>query len=217
MMKNKKGLFITFEGPEGSGKSTQVELLCNVFESNKIPYVKTREPGGTVFAEKIRSILKDRDLNNTLSIRTEALLFQAARAQHVYEKIRPALDSGKIVVCDRYADSSVVYQGIARGLGKSEIENLNSFSTCNLVPDLTILLDIDPEIGLKRADFRESGDVNKDRFEEQGIDFHKLVRKAFLELAKENSKRYRVVHANHDVQLIHSHIIIFLRDEFGIL
>ena len=215
-MRNKKGLFITFEGPEGSGKSTQVELLCNVFKISKIPYVKTREPGGTVLAEKIRAILKDTDLNNILSVRAEALLFQAARAQHVYEKIKPAIDSGKIVICDRYADSSVVYQGIARGLGKKEIENLNSFSTCKLVPDLTILLDIDPGIGLKRADFRESGNINKDRFEEQGIEFHTLVRKAFLELAKENSKRYRVVPANHDIQFIHNHIITMLRDEFGI-
>ena len=215
-MRNEKGLFITFEGPEGAGKSTQVELLCNVFESNKISYIKTREPGGTVFAEKIRAILKDTDLNNILSVRTEALLFQAARAQHVYEKIKPALDLGKVVVCDRYADSSVVYQGIARGLGKKEIEILNSFSTCNLVPDLTILLDIDPEIGLKRADFRESGDVKKDRFEEQGIDFHTMVRKSFLALAKENSKRYRVVPADLGVQLIHNKIITLLRDEFRI-
>ncbi len=215
-MRNEKGLFITFEGPEGAGKSTQVELLCNVFESNKISYIKTREPGGTVFAEKIRAILKDTDLNNILSVRTEALLFQAARAQHVYEKIKPALDLGKVVVCDRYADSSVVYQGIARGLGKKEIEILNNFSTCNLVPDLTILLDIDPEIGLKRADFRESGDVKKDRFEEQGIDFHTMVRKSFLALAKENSKRYRVVPADLGVQLIHNKIITLLRDEFRI-
>lgn len=216
-MKNKKGLFITFEGPEGSGKSTQVELLCNVFERDKISYIKTREPGGTVFAEKIRAILKDTDLNNTLSIRAEALLFQAARAQHVYEKIAPALDCGKIVVCDRYADSSVVYQGIARGLGKKEIETLNNFSTCNLVPDLTIFLDIDPEIGLKRAHFRESESVNKDRFEEQGIDFHRLVRESYLALAKENTKRYRVIPADCDVQLVHNHIIALLRDEFGIL
>ncbi len=215
-MRNEKGLFITFEGPEGAGKSTQVELLCNVFESNKISYIKTREPGGTVFAEKIRAILKDTDLNNILSVRTEALLFQAARAQHVYEKIKPALDLGKVVVCDRYADSSVVYQGIARGLGKKEIEILNSFSTCNLVPDLTILLDIDPEIGLKRADFRELGNVKKDRFEEQGIDFHTMVRKSFLALAKENSKRYRVVPADLGVQLIHNKIITLLRDEFRI-
>lgn len=215
-MRNEKGLFITFEGSEGAGKSTQVELLCDVFESKKIPYIKTREPGGTVFAEKIRAILKDTDLNNILSLRTEALLFQAARAQHVYEKIKPALNSGKVVVCDRYADSSVVYQGIARGLGKKEIEALNSFSTCNLVPDLTILLDIDPELGLERADFRESGSVKKDRFEEQGIDFHLLVRKSFLELAKENSKRYRIVPADRDARIIHNHITALMHDEFGI-
>lgn len=209
-----KGFFITFEGPEGSGKSTQVKLLAEFLDSEGISYILTREPGGTDFAEKIRGILKDTSLNKVLSLKTEALLFQAARAQHVFEKIKPALKDGKIVICDRYADSSTVYQGEARGLGKKEIEALNYFSTDNLNPDLTILMDIDPETGLSRAHIRENCSLEKDRFEEQGLSFHKKIREAFLRLASEHPSRYRIINASDEVSVIHNKIIHILRDEF---
>jgi len=209
-----KGFFITFEGPEGSGKSTQVKLLAELLASKRISYILTREPGGTDFSEKVRSILKDTSLNKVLSLKTEALLFQAARAQHVFEKIKPALDDGKVVICDRYADSSTVYQGVARGLGKEEIEALNKFSTCNLQPNLTLLMDIDPKIGLSRAHIRENCSVQKDRFEEQNLSFHLEIREAFLKLAKEHSDRFRVVDASQEVSIIHNQIIKILRDEF---
>ena len=209
-----KGFFITFEGPEGSGKSTQVKMLSELLGSKGIEYILTREPGGTDFAEKIRSILKDTSLNKVLSLKTEALLFQSARAQHVFEKIRPELEKGKVVICDRFADSSTVYQGMTRGLGKAEIEAFNKFSTDSLTPDLTLLLDIDPKIGLSRAHIRENCSQEKDRFEEQDLTFHIKIRESFLKLAADNSDRFRVIDASQEVTTIHNCIVKILKDEF---
>lgn len=209
-----RGLFITFEGPEGSGKSTQVKMLSELLDSRGIEYILTREPGGTDFAEKIRDILKDTSLNKVLSLKTEALLFQAARAQHVFEKIIPALESNKVVICDRFADSSTVYQGVARGLGREEIEALNKFSTDSLTPDLTLLLDIDPKIGLSRAHIRENCSIQKDRFEEQHLSFHIKIRDSFLKLAADNPQRFRIIDASREVVTIHNRIVKILKDEF---
>lgn len=209
-----KGFFITFEGTEGSGKSTQVRMLSELLESKGIQCILTREPGGTDFAERIRDILKDTSLNKVLSLKTEALLFQAARAQHVFEKIRPALEKNKVVICDRFADSSTVYQGIARGLGKDKLEALNKFSTDNLQPDLTLLLDIEPGIGLSRAHIRENCSIQKDRFEEQDLAFHIKIRESFLKLATDNPERFRVIDASQEVTTIHNRIVKILRDEY---
>ncbi|HJO94219.1 MAG TPA: dTMP kinase [Victivallales bacterium] len=210
-----KGKFITFEGPDGSGKTTQIKLLHDLLKKNGYNCVCTREPGGTKVGEKLRDILKDTSLNSKLSVQTEALLLQTARAQHVYEVITPALKEGKFVLCDRYADSSTAYQGIGRGLGKSVIEYLNNFSTSGLIPDLTFLLDLPPTKGLKRADDRENGEA-KDRWEEQQIGFHEKIRRAFLTMAEENKKRYRVVSASDEIGKIHSNIVSIIQSEYGI-
>jgi dTMP kinase len=206
MAKNEKGLFITFEGPDGSGKTTHIKLLYDFLVSKGYSCVCTREPGGTKVGEKLREILKDIALNRLLSIQTEVLLLQTARAQHVYEVIKPALKEGKIVLCDRFADSSTAYQGVARGVGKDVICRLNDFATSGLVPDLTILLDIPPKRGLKRADDREPGQ-DKDRWEEQDVTFHQKVRKAFLDLAEENPDRYRTVSAVGAIEEVHHRIV----------
>jgi dTMP kinase len=217
MQKNKyKGFFITFEGPDGSGKSTQIKLLYKKLQELNIPCIITREPGGTELGEKMRDILKDPLLNGKLSIQTEALLLQTARAQHVYELIMPALKDGKIVLCDRYSDSSTAYQGIARGLGKEIIENLNSFATSDLKPDLTIVLDLCPDEGLKRADERDPNEP-KDRWEEQESEFHHKVRNAFIELAEIEPSRYAVIPARSSIEDISIRVLEKVKNELGIL
>ncbi len=205
-MKKQKGIFITFEGPDGSGKTTQINLLNDYLSNKGYNCIQTREPGGTKVGEKLRDILKNPELNNSLSIITEVLLLQTARAQHVYELIKPSLKAGKIVLCDRFADSSTTYQGIGRGVGKETICKLNNFSTTGLEPDITILLDLPPKNGLERADEREHGQ-KKDRWEEQDLNFHQKVRNAFLELAKENDKRFEVVSAIGTIEEVHHRII----------
>jgi dTMP kinase len=212
MAKNKKGFFITFEGPDGSGKTTHIKLLYDYLTAKSLSCVCTREPGGTKVGEKLRDILKDTSLNGLLSIQTEVLLLQTARAQHVYEVIKPALKDNKIVLCDRYADSSTAYQGVASDVGKEIICGLNNFSTSGLVPDLTILLDIPPKRGLKRADDREPGEV-KDRWEEQNVSFHQKVRKAFHDLAEENPDRYRTVSAVGPIEEVHQRILNIIKKE----
>ena len=212
MTEKKKGLFITFEGPDGSGKTTHIKLLHDFLKTQGYSCVCTREPGGTKVGEKLRDILKDRALNSSLSIQTEVLLLQTARAQHVHEVIRPALAENKVVLCDRYADSSTAYQGVASGVGKDVICKLNDFSTSGLEPDITILLDIPPKRGLKRADDREPGQV-KDRWEEQDVTFHEKVRKAFYDLAEENPNRYRTVLAVGPIEEVHQKIVNIIKKE----
>jgi dTMP kinase len=217
MQKNKdKGYFITFEGPDGSGKSTQIKLLYDKLQELNIPCIITREPGGTILGEKMREILKDPLLNSKLSIQTEALLLQTSRAQHVYELIMPALKDGKVVLCDRYSDSSTAYQGMARGLGKDVIESLNSFATSNLKPDLTIILDLSPEEGLKRAEERDPNEP-KDRWEEQKVEFHHKVRNAFLELAANDPERYAVISVQNTIDKTRQMILEKVNNELGIL
>ena len=150
-MRDIKGLFITFEGPDGSGKSTQINLLYKYLNGLGKECIMTREPGGTQIGEKMREILKDNSLNSVISLETEVLLLQVARAQHVHEVIKLALKKGIIVLCDRYSDSSVAYQGVARGVGVKVINFLNEFSTSGLTPDLTILLDLPAKKGLRRT------------------------------------------------------------------
>ncbi len=212
-----QGLFITFEGPEGAGKTTQIELLKKYLTSLGHEIITTREPGGTPIGEEIRNILKNPSLNSILSNNAEVLLLQAARAQHVDELITPALKSGKTVICDRFSDSSLAYQGIARDFGEEIIDKLNKFSTEQTEPDLTFLLDISPEIGLKRAEKRELENSKKDRWEEQSLSFHIKVREAFLKIANEHPERVKVVSAEKDIKSIQQEIVRIIKNDTRLL
>lgn len=195
----KKGLFITFEGTDGSGKSTQIELLRSWFESKGIDALLTREPGGTAISEKIRDIILDRD-NSEMSYMTEALLYAASRAQHVDQIIRPALYSGKTVISDRFVDSSIVYQGYGRKLGES-VEVINKYAMGDCVPDVTFLLKVDPAAGIKRA-----SDGIPDRIESEEISYHKTVYDAYLMLEKKYPERILGIDASGSIDSIHNEI-----------
>ena len=186
-------MFITLEGPEGSGKTTAVESAVNKLMEMGYQIVRTREPGGTPIAEEIRNVILDK-ANTNMDPRTEALLYAASRRQHLVEKVWPALKEGKIVICDRYLDSSLAYQGGARGLGVDNILNINLFATENTWPDLTLLFDIDPEIGLARIASNANREVN--RLDLEKIDFHKKVRQTFLDLAKRFPERFVIIDAS---------------------
>lgn len=177
--------FIAFEGGEGGGKSTQVAALAQVLRDLGHEVVTTREPGGSPRAEEIRALLLD---DAPMTATTEALLFAAARADHAEHVIRPALARGAVVLCDRYLDSSVAYQGAARGLGVDRIRDLSLWATGGLTPDLTLVLDLDPAVGLGRAQ-----DAN--RLEAEPLQFHQVVRAAFLDFAAADPRRYTVVDA----------------------
>ncbi len=173
-----RGYFVTFEGCEGSGKSTQLKLLAQKLDEAGADYIMTREPGGSPIAERIREIILD-GKNTAMCDECEALLYAAARVQHIKEKIQPALESGKLVICDRYIHSSLAYQGIARGLGEEYIQSINSYAVKNCRPDLTIFLDIPPE----RAFDRKHGADEDDRMEQLGLAFHTKVYNGYLALA----------------------------------
>lgn len=186
-------MFITFEGIEGSGKTTHVDLLSDYLREKGHQVVKTREPGGTPVGEALRSVLLKKDLH-VLPF-TELLVFLASRAQHVEEVIRPALDEGSIVLCDRFIDASFAYQGYGRGIDLGIIETLNRLVTKGVRPNLTILLDCAVDIGLAR----KSADGNLDRFEKEEFSFHNKIRHAYLELAEDDPKRYVVLSAKNDL------------------
>lgn len=186
-------MFITLEGPEGSGKTTAVNAAVRELEKLGYSIVRTREPGGTPIAEQIRNVILDK-ANTAMDPRTEALLYAASRRQHLVEKVWPAVKEGKIVICDRYLDSSLAYQGGARGLGIDNILNINMFATEGTFPDLTLLFDIDPEVGLARIAANASREVN--RLDLEKLDFHKNVRNAFLDLAKRYPDRFVIIDAS---------------------
>ena len=200
-----KGYFITFEGPDGCGKTTQIELVKEYLSSKGFDIVLTREPGGTPISEKIRAILLDPD-NKEESGVTEALLYAASRAQHVAEKIKPALEEGKVVLCDRFMDSSLAYQAYARGLGEDVI-SINMFAIQGCSPDLTIFLDLDPEIGQKRQ--VERGKL--DRLEQEGLSFQKKVYDGYQQLIKKYPDRIKVVNADRDPDSISKDIICLIQ------
>lgn len=177
--------FIVFEGGEGAGKSTQSRALADYLEARGHRVRRTREPGGTPAAEAVRAILLDPD-NAGLDDRAEALLFAAARGDHAARVIRPALDAGEIVISDRYLDSSVAYQGVARALGAERVADLSLWATGGLVPDLTVVLDVDPALGLARV-------VGPDRLEAEPVEWHERVRQAFLDIAARTPDRYLVL------------------------
>lgn len=186
--------FITFEGIEGCGKSTQLRLLASRLEHRGFSVVSTREPGGSPIADQIRSILLDAG-NNAMTSMAELLLYAAARAQHVEEVILPALESGKIVLCDRFTDATVAYQGYGRGLDMSTILELNRLASRSLRPDISVLLDCPVETGLSRAKARieNASGAREERFELEAMAFHEKVRKGYLELAAREPERFIVV------------------------
>ena len=186
-------MFITLEGPEGSGKTTAVEAAVKALEEKGYQIVRTREPGGTPIAEQIRNVILDK-ANTNMDPRTEALLYAASRRQHLVEKVWPALKEGKIVICDRYLDSSLAYQGGARGLGVDNILNINMFATEGTFPDLTLLFDLDPKIGLERISRNKDREVN--RLDLEKLEFHNNVRNTFLELAKRYPERFVIIDAS---------------------
>ena len=186
-------MFITIEGPEGSGKTTAVDTAVRELEEMGYQIVRTREPGGTPISEQIRNVILDK-ANTTMDERTEALLYAAARRQHLVEKVWPSLKEGKIVICDRYLDSSLAYQGGARGLGIDNILEINNFATEGTFPDLTLLFDLQPELGLARIAANSNREVN--RLDLEKIEFHTKVRNTFLELAKRYSDRFVVIDAS---------------------
>ena len=190
-MENKPGKFITFEGPDGSGKTAQLDILAGEFLQAGYPILRTREPGGTPIGDQIRATLLD--LKNTAMIdRAEALLYQAARAQLVDEIIRPHLAKGGVVISDRYADSTLAYQGYGHQNTVSSLEGIINYATAGLAPDLTILLDLAPEVGLQRR--MDAGGVN--RLDSYDIDFHHRVRIGYLELVQADPLRWVVVNAD---------------------
>ncbi len=196
------GKFITIEGGEGSGKSTQMRLLSESLSNIGAEAVLTREPGGTRAGEAIRELLLSPDYE--LTPRTEALLHFAARMEHVEQVIRPALKDGKIVVCDRYTDSTVAYQGYGHQLGEIWVEHLHSLTVADILPDITFILDIDPETGLKRAASRREG---KNRYESQNLAFHRRVREGFLAIAHQESSRCIVIDASQKLEDIHRQMV----------
>ena len=186
-------MFITVEGPEGSGKSSVCRRIYEKLLELGYDVILTREPGGTPISEAIRDVILNKE-NTSRDGRTEALLYAASRRQHLIEKVWPALKEGKIVLCDRYLDSSLAYQGGARGLGVDEILNINMFATEGTFPDLTLLFDIEPELGLARIARNQNREVN--RLDLEKIDFHKSVRETFLSLSRRFSNRFEVVDAS---------------------
>ena len=186
-------MFVTIEGPEGSGKSSVTKEVVKLLEKDGETVVLTREPGGTPIAEEIRNVILDKK-NTAMDPMTEALLYAASRRQHLVEKVWPLSKEGKIVISDRFLDSSLAYQGGARGLGIDRILDLNQYAIDGFYPDLTLLFDIDPRIGLKRIAANNDREVN--RLDLEKIDFHDNVRKTFLELSKRFSDRFVVLDAS---------------------
>lgn len=185
------GYFITFEGSEGCGKTTQIEALAKALEAQGKTVLITREPGGTLIGEKIRNLLQDPSHKNDISDMTELLLFSASRAELITSRIQPALSRGEIVICDRFYDSTFVYQGLGRAINMNIVEQLNQITVGTLKPDLTILLDLDAKIGIERAKSRQSGEL--DRIENESLAFFEAVRNGYLELAKKEPERFKTI------------------------
>ncbi|MCL1946864.1 MAG: dTMP kinase [Chitinivibrionia bacterium] len=195
-------MFITFEGVDGAGKSTQIEKLTNFLRKNGKKFVLTREPGGCEISEKIRNIILD--TKSDLGAVGELFLYFAARAEHIRQVIKPSLESGKWVICDRFADSTFAYQGAGRGLDICKMKEINSFATQEIVPDLTILLDISVKVSLERRKLRAK---SLDRLEQNDEIFFENVRNRFLELAKNEQKRFLIIDGNLDENEIYEKII----------
>lgn len=204
------GKFITFEGPDGSGKGTIIKYVKKYLIENNIEFILTREPGGINISEDIRKVILNKK-NTSMDDRTEALLYAASRRQHLIEKVIPALKSGKIVICDRFVDSSLAYQGFARGIGIDKVFEINKFAIDNIMPDLTIFLDVLPEIGLDRIN--NSKVRVKDRLDLESIEFHKRVYQGYMKVIEKYPSRIKVVDAEKSIKEVAKNTIIII-DEF---
>lgn len=202
-----KGLFITVEGTDGAGKSTQIQLLTDYLKSKGRNVILKREPGGTEISEKIRELILDVN-NKEMSDVAEALLYAASRAQLVQQVIKPALVKGEVVICDRFVDSSIVYQGIARGLGKNMVEEINRFAIDGIMPDITLFFDLSPEIGIKR----KMQDQKLDRMESEKLDFHLRVYEGYKTLTNMCSDRIRRIDANMTIEEVHKQVLDAIKD-----
>lgn len=198
------GLFITIEGPEGAGKTTVLERVVKELRKQGYPVVQTREPGGIAIAEQIRSVILNKD-NTLMDARTEALLYAAARRQHLIEKVVPALQEGSIVLCDRFVDSSLAYQGHARGLGMDEVASINAFAIDGLMPQLTLLFDVRPEVGLARIHRHDGREVN--RLDLEDLSFHQKVREGYLKLAQSDKERIIVIDAEQHQENVYEEVL----------
>lgn len=214
MTAKSKGRFITLEGGEGTGKSTQIALLKDWLISQKIPCIVTREPGGSPGAEEIRQLLVTGEPDRW-GPEAETLLMTAARSDHVTRTVKPALTSGNWVISDRFYDSSIAYQGVGRGLGVEHVVNLQTWALGSFTPDLTLILDMPVEAGLSRAKGREAVvDSPEDRFEKLDIEFHKNLRQAFLDIAQRNHERCQVIDAAGSIEQIHAAIVDVVKNKF---
>ena len=210
-------MFITFEGIEGSGKSTQIQHLLAELQSRAIDCIVTREPGATRIGKKIRAILLD-SVNSTMVSTTELLLYEADRAQHVHEVITPALEANKVVISDRFSDATTVYQGYARGLDLKQIKKLHDMVLGDLRPDLTLILDLPVRQGLERAWQRieaQTDDLREDRFEKEALSFHEKVRQGYLTLAEREPGRFQIVDASGDPKSIHKEVLRIVLDRLS--
>lgn len=192
-----KGLFITFEGPDGSGKTTVATAVCERLKEKGYEVIHTREPGGIAISEDIRKIILD-PKNTSMDPKTEALLYAASRRQHLVEKVFPAIKEGKIVICERFLDSSLAYQGYGRKLGFDEVLSINMFAIDNTYPDLTIYLDVDEQVGLDRLANRSF----KDRLDQESIEFHHLVSEGYREVLRRFKDRICIVDASQDKESV---------------
>lgn len=189
------GVFITLEGPDGSGKSTIIRLIGQYLTNNNIEFIETREPGGTAIGEEIRDIILD-NKNTNMSYQTEALLYAASRGQHIHEKILPALKEGKVVLCDRFILSSLAYQGVGRDLGVEEVKAINDFAIGDVYPDLTLFFHIDPKKTLER----KFGNGKADRLENLGDEFHEKVYNGYINLLEKYSENIKIIDANRSIE-----------------
>ena len=208
------GTLISFEGPEGAGKSSILEAILPLLEEKGIPYITTREPGGVDIAEKIRQVILDPD-HTSMDAKTELLLYIASRRQHLVERVLPALAAGKVVLMDRFIDSSVAYQGYGRGLSVEDIEWLNQFATDGLKPDLTLYFDLDVEEGLARIARNQEREVN--RLDLEGLELHYKVRKGYLALAEKESERIVKIDASQSFEAVLADVLTILEKRLGTL
>ncbi len=204
----RNGKFITFEGCDGCGKSTQLALLSDYLKQAGIPHIFTREPGGGKISEAIRSILLN-GKNTEMGDECEALLYAAARAQHIKDRVEPALNEGKLVVCDRYVDSSFAYQAYARGLGVEFVEKINAFALEKFLPDVTVFFDLSP----KEAFARKKGADEDDRMELAGLAFHERVYEGYLALAKKYPERIATINARKSIEEIAQEVLSVLKEK----
>lgn len=203
------GLFVSIEGSDGSGKTTVVHHITKELEKRNIPVISSREPGGIRISEKIRDIILDSE-NSEMSSATEALLYAASRSQHIDQKIKPALQEGKVVICDRFVDSSLAYQGYARGLGIDEVYSINLFAIKDAIPDLTIFLDINAETAKKRVEARE----HLDRLELEKEEFHQKVKQGYQLICDKFKERIVVIDANRSLEEVVEDVLNLILEKY---